>query len=259
MPVSASAAAGRWVVAVEHPQPAARRRSGRAPGGSHGSVPSWRGSAARAAPHPIPAGAGPPAGQLEQPFQRVQPGQALADGGVGGASRLAGGAAGAAESPGREATDGASAPGATAARRRAGRVAGDQARPCGRSRPSPGQARSKASIVLATVQPCQSPPTRSAAGAGIGDEHLVEEPAAGHLHPADEPRCRAGPCGSGSMRSQRVWASTFVRATSIALLATWPPDVHTFWPLTTQSSPSAASVWSPARSDPALGSLNSWQ
>ena len=38
------------------------------------------------------------------------------------------------------------------------------------------------------------------------------------------------------------------------------PDVHTFWPLTTHSSPSrTARVWREARSEPAPGSLNSWQ
>ena len=38
------------------------------------------------------------------------------------------------------------------------------------------------------------------------------------------------------------------------------PDVHTFWPVITHSSPSrSARVWSPARSEPAPGSLNSWQ
>ena len=41
--------------------------------------------------------------------------------------------------------------------------------------------------------------------------------------------------------------------------ATWPPEVHTFWPLITHSSPSrSARVCSPARSEPAPGSLKSW-
>ena len=39
----------------------------------------------------------------------------------------------------------------------------------------------------------------------------------------------------------------------------WPPEVHTFWPLTIHSSPSCiALVCRPARSEPAPGSLNSW-
>ena len=37
------------------------------------------------------------------------------------------------------------------------------------------------------------------------------------------------------------------------------PEVHTFWPFSTHSSPSsAARVVSEARSEPADGSLNSW-
>ena len=51
-----------------------------------------------------------------------------------------------------------------------------------------------------------------------------------------------------------------VRATRIAICAFWAPDVHTFCPLTIQSSPSrTARVASDARSDPAPGSLNNWQ
>ena len=40
----------------------------------------------------------------------------------------------------------------------------------------------------------------------------------------------------------------------------WAPDVHTFWPEMTHSSPSwVARVWMPARSEPATGSEKSWQ
>ncbi len=50
-----------------------------------------------------------------------------------------------------------------------------------------------------------------------------------------------------------------VRAMSMPRSATWPSDVHTFWPSTTHSSPSwTARHVRPARSDPAPGSLNSW-
>ena len=39
----------------------------------------------------------------------------------------------------------------------------------------------------------------------------------------------------------------------------WAPDVQTFWPVTTQSSPSlTARVFSAARSEPASGSLKPW-
>src|SRR6478752_7638460 len=54
-------------------------------------------------------------------------------------------------------------------------------------------------------------------------------------------------------------ASQSVRATSIPRSAWWALVFHTFCPLTTHSSPSStAVVVSPARSDPAVGSLNSW-
>ena len=51
-----------------------------------------------------------------------------------------------------------------------------------------------------------------------------------------------------------------VRATRMAMLACCACDVHTFCPLTIQSSPSrTARVAAAARSDPAPGSLNNWQ
>ena len=54
-------------------------------------------------------------------------------------------------------------------------------------------------------------------------------------------------------------ASQSVRARSMPQSATWADEVQTFWPLTTYSSPSrSALVRSPARSEPALGSLKSW-
>ncbi len=41
--------------------------------------------------------------------------------------------------------------------------------------------------------------------------------------------------------------------------AMWPSEVHTFWPLSTHTSPSrTAIVASPATSEPAPGSENSW-
>ena len=51
-----------------------------------------------------------------------------------------------------------------------------------------------------------------------------------------------------------------VRAISSPHGANRAPELHTFWPLTTHSSPSrAARVARPARSEPAPGSENSWQ
>ena len=53
--------------------------------------------------------------------------------------------------------------------------------------------------------------------------------------------------------------STSVRAINMPRSAKCPPDVHTFWPFTMNTSPSrTAEVRMPARSDPASGSLNSW-
>ena len=50
-----------------------------------------------------------------------------------------------------------------------------------------------------------------------------------------------------------------VRAIRIPKRASCAPLVQIFWPLTTHSSPSrTARVPSPARSEPAAGSLNSW-
>src|SRR5262249_41536320 len=50
-----------------------------------------------------------------------------------------------------------------------------------------------------------------------------------------------------------------VRASRMAKSASDPQVVHTFWPLTTHSSPSrTARVASDARSEPAPGSLKSW-
>ena len=50
------------------------------------------------------------------------------------------------------------------------------------------------------------------------------------------------------------------RAISSPHSENWAPELHTFWPLTTHSSPSrTARQPSAARSDPAPGSENSWQ
>jgi hypothetical protein len=54
-------------------------------------------------------------------------------------------------------------------------------------------------------------------------------------------------------------ASGSVRATSMHHLAWWASVVHTFWPVTTQSSPSrTAFVLTEARSEPEPGSENPW-
>ena len=57
----------------------------------------------------------------------------------------------------------------------------------------------------------------------------------------------------------RLGTSGSVRASSTPKSARWAHVVHTFWPVSTHSSPSrSARVASEARSDPAPGSLNSW-
>ena len=54
-------------------------------------------------------------------------------------------------------------------------------------------------------------------------------------------------------------ASPSVRATSMHHFEYWAPLVQTFWPVTTQSSPSlTARVLSAARSEPASGSEKPW-
>ncbi len=61
------------------------------------------------------------------------------------------------------------------------------------------------------------------------------------------------------MRPRCLGASGFVRATSMHHLARWPSVVQTFWPVTTQSSPSrTALVFSDARSEPDSGSEKPW-
>ena len=59
---------------------------------------------------------------------------------------------------------------------------------------------------------------------------------------------------------RRLGTSQLVRAASRPWVACLAPLVHTFWPLTTHSSPSrSARVCTAARSDPAPGSLYSRQ
>ena len=54
-------------------------------------------------------------------------------------------------------------------------------------------------------------------------------------------------------------ASPSVRASSMHHLAWWAIVVHTFWPVTTHSSPSrTAFVFSDARSEPDCGSEKPW-
>ena len=57
----------------------------------------------------------------------------------------------------------------------------------------------------------------------------------------------------------RLGTSGSVRARHTPKSERWAHVVHTFWPVSTHSSPSrSARVASEARSEPAPGSLNSW-
>ena len=61
------------------------------------------------------------------------------------------------------------------------------------------------------------------------------------------------------MIPRRLGTSGSVRASSTPNSERWAQVFHTFWPVTSQSSPSrSARVASEARSEPAPGSLNSW-
>ena len=66
-----------------------------------------------------------------------------------------------------------------------------------------------------------------------------------------------------TMKPVRPWCfgwSASVRAMISPMSEYWAPEVHTFCPVTIHSSPSrSARVCRPARSEPAPGSLNSWQ
>ena len=95
----------------------------------------------------------------------------------------------------------------------------------------------------------------------VGEEHLVEVGAARHLlDRAAPPRPGAA---NGTRNAVRPWCfgtSKSVRVMARPQSAKRAPDVHTFWPFRTHSSPSrTARVVSEARSEPAEGSLNSWQ
>jgi hypothetical protein len=65
----------------------------------------------------------------------------------------------------------------------------------------------------------------------------------------------AAPHGRRWRRPLCLGASGLVRAMRMPIPEWWAPDVHTFWPLTTNSSPSrTARVCSDATSEPAPGS-----
>ena len=121
--------------------------------------------------------------------------------------------------------------------------------------------RSKASVPMATRHPpSTSPTTCSRAGAGAGEEHLVELGVAGELVDRDGCRRRPGASARAGTRCPCAWQRTgSVRASTKHQSAQWAWLVQTFWPSITHSpSTSSARVWMLARSEPAPGSLYPW-
>ena len=138
--------------------------------------------------------------------------------------RAAGGRAGRRCRP-SHAREGA-APGATAADARAAAAARAPARSRG--------------VVSATCHPSPTSPRRSVVGdADVGEEHLVEGRATAHLADRPDLDARARRAGRGTRSGRACFGtSESVRAISSPHVAKRAPEVHTFWPLTTHSSPS---------------------
>src|SRR3954467_4243113 len=127
-----------------------------------------------------------------------------------------------------------------------------------RAKASP--ARSCISVVMATRQPLSTPPTTLSAGIRASSMNSS-------LNSASPVICTSGrtstPSCSMSMRKyvspRCLGASGFVRASSMHHFDWCANVVHTFWPVTTYSSPSrTALVFSDARSEPDSGSLKPW-
>ncbi len=128
--------------------------------------------------------------------------------------------------------------------------------------PPPIAARSFISVVSATVQPSfdVAEPVR-VEDADLVEEHLVEGRAAGHLAQRAHVDALGASCRRRtSVRPLCLGLSGTVRVMISPMSLYCAPEVHTFWPLMTHSSPSrTARVWIPARSEPATGSEKSWQ
>ncbi len=116
------------------------------------------------------------------------------------------------------------------------------------------------SVVLATAQPLLSPPmmASSATWASLRNTSLnMAWPVISTSGRTSTPSWCMSP--ANQVMPWCLGTSTLVRAMSMPMSAVWPSEVHTFWPLTIHSSPSlTARVVSPARSEPAPGSLKSW-
>src|SRR5262249_18269908 len=127
--------------------------------------------------------------------------------------------------------------------------------------PAPMEARSFMSVVSATAHPWLTSPSRWSSGTrtSLKNTSLNEAP------PVIWRSGRTSTPGACMSTTNPVspWClgrSGSVRQMTSPMSLYWAPEVHTFWPVTIHSSPSrSARVWRPARSDPAPGSLNSWQ
>ena len=122
--------------------------------------------------------------------------------------------------------------------------------------PALSPARSNISVVLATAQPLFRPPTIHESGTRASDMNTS-------LNSARPVISRSGrtstalPWCMSKANQVMPWclgASGLVRAMSMPMSAICPPEVHTFWPLITHSSPSRTALQPrPARSEPAPG------
>ena len=126
--------------------------------------------------------------------------------------------------------------------------------------PPPIATRSLESVALATFQPSPTSPRRSESGIRAS----VRKTSLNSASPVIWRSGRTSTPGSCMSRMKYEspaclgWSGS-VRTIRIARSAMWAEDVHTFWPLTIQVSPSStARVDRPARSEPAPGSEKSW-
>ncbi len=126
--------------------------------------------------------------------------------------------------------------------------------------PAPRPARSNMRVVLPTPQPLFLPPM----SASSATRASVRNTSLNRARPVISLRGRTsmpGWCMPIAKYEMPECLGTVgsVRAMSMPRSAIWPPEVHVFWPLTIHSSPSwTAAQRSPARSEPASGSENSW-
>ena len=127
--------------------------------------------------------------------------------------------------------------------------------------PAPIAARSFISVVRATFQPLLTSPRRSESGTRTSVKKTslkLAPPVIWRSGRISTPGARMST--TKPVRPLCLGRSGSVRAMISPMSLYWAPDVHTFWPVITHSSPSrSALVCRLARSLPAPGSENSWQ